>query len=133
MRKYAESIDDDLVKVDSAHSGVDAKVFFDLVEWSGLDRGFLAEEVFGVSLKTMLRYNNSGKKLDAKQSEIALTMMALLNKGTEVFATVESFVAWLKKPAIGIANRIPLSLMNTHTGFDLIHEELLRIEYGALA
>jgi uncharacterized protein (DUF2384 family) len=44
-----------------------------------------------------------------------------------------AFKSWMEKPAFGLGGSKPLRMMNTVTGMDLVEDELLRIEYGALA
>jgi putative toxin-antitoxin system antitoxin component (TIGR02293 family) len=133
LSKYKSSIDSDLSIVRSANQGVNSVIFTELVEISGINRNFLAEEVFDVSLKTMLRYQKEKKKLNPRNSEIALKLLNLLNKGMEIFGSMDTFISWLNKPAFGLGEQIPIKLMNTNTGIDLIEEELIRIEFGALA
>jgi len=133
VKKYKGAIKSDLSIVENSNKGVNASIFFELVDVSGISRNFLAEEVFDVSVKTMLRYRNENKKLNPRNSEIALKLINLFDKGIEIFSSIESLVAWLKKPAFGLGNQIPINIMNTNTGIDLIEEELIRIEFGALA
>jgi putative toxin-antitoxin system antitoxin component (TIGR02293 family) len=133
LAKYKSSINSDLSIVRGANQGVSSMIFTELVEISGINRNFLAEEVFDVSLKTMLRYQKEKKKLNPRNSEIALKLLKLLNKGMEIFGTIDTFISWLNKPAFGLGEQIPIKFMNTNTGIDLIEEELIRIEFGALA
>lgn len=133
LSKYKSSISSDLSIVKSANRGVNSVVFTELVEITGINRNFLAEHVFDVSLKTMLRYQKENKNLNPRNSEIALKLLNLFNKGIEIFGTMNSFMSWLNKGAYGLGEQIPLNLMNTNTGIDLIEEELIRIEFGALA
>lgn len=133
LSKYKSSINSDLSIVKSSNLGVNSVIFSELVEISGINRNFLAEEVFSVSLKTMLRYQKEKKKLNPRNSEIALKLLNLFNKGIEIFGTMNSFMSWLNKQAYGLGNQVPIKLMNTNTGIDLIEEELIRIEFGALA
>jgi len=133
LSKYKSAIKTDFSIVKSANLGVDSVIFSELVEISGINRNFLAEEVFDISLKTMLRYQKEKKKLNPRNSEIALKLLNLFNKGIEIFGTMNSFMTWLNRSAYGLGEQIPVKLMNTNTGIDLIEEELIRIEYGALA
>lgn len=131
--KYKTSIKSDLSIVKSANDGVDSKIFSELVEISGINRNFLAEEVFDISLKTILRYQKDSKTLNARDSEIALKLLNLLKKGMQLFGDMKSFISWLNKKAYGLGNELPINMLNTNTGIDLIEEELIRIECGALA
>lgn len=133
LSKYKSAIKSDLSIVKSSNNGIDASIFFELVEISGINRNLLAEEIFDVSVKTMQRYKKENKKLNPRNSEIALKLLNLVEKGIQIFGTMKSFLAWLSKPAFGLGEKVPISIMNTITGIDLIEEELIRIEYGALA
>ena len=133
ISKYKSAINNDLSIVKSSNAGVSSKIFSELVEMSGISKRFLAEEVFDISLKTMMRYQKDNKKLNPRNSEIALKLMNLFRKGIEIFGTMISFMSWLNKEAYGLGDKLPINLMNTNTGIDLIEEELIRIEFGALA
>ena len=133
LTKYKSAISSDLSIVKNANAGISSTIFSELIEISGINKNFLAEEVFDVSLKTMLRYQKEGKKLTPRNSEIALKLINLFDKGIEIFGSMSSFMTWLNKKAYGLGNEVPLTLMNTNTGIDLIEEELIRIEFGALA
>ena len=133
LTKYKSAISSDLSIVKNANAGISSTIFSELIEISGINKNFLAEEVFDVSLKTMLRYQKEGKKLTPRNSEIALKLLNLFDKGIEIFGSMDSFMVWLKKKAYGLGNEVPLTLMNTNTGIDLIEEEIIRIEFGALA
>jgi len=133
ISKYKTAIKSDLSIIKSSNEGVNSNIFTELVEISGISRNFLAEEVFDISLKTMLRYQKDKKKLNPRNSEIALKLLSLFKKGIQIFGSMNSFMSWLNKPAYGLGDKIPLSLLNTNTGIDLIEEELTRIEFGSLA
>lgn len=133
LKKYKRSIEDDYSIVNEANHGVDSDIFFEIAELSGISKSYLAEEIFDMSLKTMLRYRKENKKLNARDSEVALKIVSVMEKGLEVFGAMAAFKTWMEKPAYGMGNKRPLAFMNTITGMDLIEEELLRIEYGALA
>lgn len=131
--KYSESIKDDIAIVKYAKGGLDADVFFEIAELTGISKKALAEDIFDVSIKTMVRYQKERKKLNPKNSELALKLLQVCSKGVELFGEMTAFIIWIKKPSYGLGNRLPIDLMDTITGIDLVEEELLRIEYGALA
>ncbi len=133
LNKYTNAIKDDISIMENSSKGINSKVFFELVELSGLNKNLLAEEIFDISLKTMQRYHKENLTLNARNSEIALKLLSLFKKGEEIFGNMSSFYSWINKPAYGLGNQIPVKLMNTNTGIDLIEEELIRLEYGALA
>lgn len=133
LNQYQKAIANDYSLMVNANKGLSAQVFLDIVNISGFEKKFLAEMIFNMSVKTMVRYQKDNKKLNPRTSEIALKFINLIKKGEEIFGSITSFNSWLNKPAFGLGNALPISLLNTHTGMDLIEEELLRIEYGALA
>ena len=133
LAKYQKVIKDDYSIMLNSNKGVSSKVFDDILEISGIAKSFLAENIFDMSVKTLFRYQKENKKLSPRLSETALKFVNLLDKGVELFGEIQSFRNWLNKPAYGLGNKIPIDLLNTNTGMNLIEEELLLIEHGALA
>lgn len=133
LGKYHRVISDDYSIMIKANEGISSMIFDDILEMSGIPKSVLAEQIFDMSVKTMFRYKRDNKTLSPRLSETALKVVNLLHKGLEVFGEIQSFRNWLNKPAYGLGDRVPLKLLNTNTGIDLIGEELLRIEHGVLA
>ena len=131
--KYEKLTKDNYSIVVNSLKGVKANVFFDFASITGLRKQQLADDIFQTSLKTFLRYQKDQKRLNPRNSELILKLIVLYKKGIEVFGAINSFNNWINKPALGLGNEVPYQIMNTTTGIDLIHEELLRIEFGALA
>jgi putative toxin-antitoxin system antitoxin component (TIGR02293 family) len=130
--RYGSPAQNHFSLVSAAHEGVSVAAFFDLLDITGLSQVELAS-LLDVSAKTMTRYRQEGKKLNALNSEQVLKIIALYQKGIEVFGSLGSFNRWLRKPAFGLHTNIPLVFLQTSGGIDLILEELVRLEYGALA
>lgn len=129
--KYEVNNAHDFNLVNHAHEGVSISAFFDLQKISGLTNDELAG-MLDVSFKTIQRYQKEGKKLNALNSEQLLKMIVLYQKAEEVFGNLQSFNRWLRKPSAGLANRMPMQFLQTPGGIDLIYDELIRIEFGAL-
>jgi len=130
--KYHANEENAFNMVNRAQSGLSVSAFYDLIEISGLTNEELAG-LLDLSYKTIQRYQKDEKKLNAQNSEQLLKMIALYQKAEEVFGDLESFNRWLRKPSVGLGNQVPFSFLHTSGGIDLIREELLRIEHGALA
>ncbi len=130
--EYAPSIKSNIAIALEANKGVDAHTFFDIVKLSGYSKDEMAK-LFSTSVKTFSRYQKEHKKLGPLRSELILKIMALFKKGIEIFGSLDNFKAWLAKPAFGLGNNTPFSLIHTSTGIDLVHDELVRIEFGDLA
>ncbi len=130
--KYGARPSSDIAMVKLAQEGVPASAFSELLEISELGKEKLAS-ILGLSYKTVQRYEKDNRRFNALNSEQLLKIFALYKKATEIFTDVKSFNRWLSKPAYGLGDQVPLTLLNTTGGIDLIREELVRIEYGALA
>jgi putative toxin-antitoxin system antitoxin component (TIGR02293 family) len=130
--EYAPRIKSNITIALEANRGIDAHIFFDIVRLSGYSKDEMAK-VFSTSAKTFSRYEKENKKLGPLRSELILKIMALFKKGIEVFGGLDSFKAWMAKPAFGLGNLTPFSLIHTSTGIDLVLDELIRIEFGDLA
>ncbi len=130
--RYEPFIRDKIAIVLSSRRGVDAMLFFDLAELSGYKREEIAP-LFDTSLKTLLRYKETKRKLSPTAGELGLKMLALFQHGEAIFGTIAEFRSWLDVPAYGLGNQRPFDLMQTSGGIDLIDDELSRIEFGALA
>lgn len=115
-----------------ARSGINVSAFFDLISISGLSNDELAS-ILDLSFKTIQRYQKENKTLSAMNSEQILKLIALYQKADDVFGNIESFNRWLRKPSAGLDNEHPFSFLQTSGGIDIVHEELIKIEYGALA
>ncbi len=132
ISRYKNSFENPYKIVETAKRGLNASVFFDVSLITGISRGSLAK-LLNSSLKTFVRYRRNRTKLNPSSSEFLLKILALFYKGKEVFGNTEHFKKWLDKPAYGLGGVRPVELMKTHTGVDLIYEELKRIEFGDLA
>ena len=130
--KYSASPNEEYRLVEQAHLGLSVSAFFDILSFSGLTKDELAG-LLDVSFKTIQRYQKDDKKLSAIHSEQLLKIIALYQKAEEVFADLDSFNRWVRKPALGLGNKKPLKFMQTPGGINLIMDELRRIEFGALA
>lgn len=130
--KYEINADNQFSLVNKAQLGLPASAFFDLLKITKFTNKELSG-LLNVSFKTIQRYEKENKSLSAQHSEQLLKIIALYQKAEEVFGSIESFNQWLRKPAPGLGGHKPFSLMHTSGGIDLVYEEMIRIEFGALA
>ncbi len=131
-QRYSPSMQDKYNIVLNARNGLSTKAFYDIVMLTGMKKEDLAE-IFHTTMKTIMRYTQSNKKLDITTSEQALKIIALFKQGNDLFGNIQSFRNWLAKPQYGLGRQVPLQLLETSSGIDLISDELSRIEYGATA
>lgn len=132
MMHYQTMSSNPVSLLNSSKHGLSAKAALDFIAISGFTYDEF-QETFKTTVKTIQNYAVQDLKLDAPLSEKLLRSFALYNRGAEVFGSIRAFQEWLNTSSVGLGNQIPFDLMDTITGIDLIEEELIRIEYGALA
>ncbi|MEO8886769.1 MAG: antitoxin Xre/MbcA/ParS toxin-binding domain-containing protein [Mucilaginibacter sp.] len=118
--------------LNNAKKGLSAKAALDFLSLSGFTQNEF-QETFKTTVKTIQNHVIRKLNLDAALSEKLLKSFALYDRGTALFGSANNFHQWLHAPAYGLGNQLPFTLMDTITGMQLIEEELIRIEYGALA
>lgn len=130
--KYEITPSNHLAMVQIAKDGMPASAFNELLVITGLSKDDLAS-ILGLSYKTIQRYEKDNKRFNPLNSEQLAKIIALYQQANEIFSDLNAFNRWLRKPAYGLGNLVPISLLTTSGGIDLIREELIRIEYGVLA
>jgi putative toxin-antitoxin system antitoxin component (TIGR02293 family) len=123
---------DDVSLLNRSKKGLDAKSALDFLSLSGFTQDEF-QDTFKTTVKTIQNHVNRALTLDSSLSEKLLKSFALFDKGIELFGSAKAFHQWLMVPAYGLGHQLPYNLMDTITGIQLIEEELIRIEYGALA
>jgi putative toxin-antitoxin system antitoxin component (TIGR02293 family) len=89
------------------------------------------EDAFGMTYRTYQRRKDPGKQpLSAEQSGKTWTFARVLAKATEVFGSQEAAEKWISEPVMGLDRQVPLELLQTPAGVDLVNAFLTRLEYG---
>jgi putative toxin-antitoxin system antitoxin component (TIGR02293 family) len=92
------------------------------------------EHILPVSRRTLQRYEQQNVKCLPKElSDHMLQVAKVYARAVEVFEDEERALAWLQAPIVALGGRIPISLLDTSTGVDVVLTELGRIEYGVFA
>jgi putative toxin-antitoxin system antitoxin component (TIGR02293 family) len=92
------------------------------------------EHVLPVSRRTLQRYEQQNVKCLPKElSDHMLQVAKVYARAVEVFEDEERALAWLQAPIVALGGRIPISLLDTSTGVDVVLTELGRLEYGVFA
>lgn len=132
FKEYQRELSNPVAMVLRAAEGITISSFDALQELTGLGKGQLAA-FLDATPKTIDNYRLRKRKLGRPESEQLLQLVGLYQKGLEVFGSTAAFNEWLEKPAYGLGRQKPFDLLYTTGGIQLVLEELLRIEYGALA
>lgn len=88
--------------------------------------------VLNVSERTLQRYETHDL-LGKDASERALHLQRLYERGTEVFGSLSVFCEWMKTPILLYNHELPISYLDTIFAFELLEQELGRIEHGIFA
>ncbi len=115
-----------------ARTGVPARTAFAVANLLQISPDELAD-LLHTTTKTLRTYRDANKRLAPTASEQVLKLLALARRGEEVFGAPAAFRRWLSKPAYGLGAQVPLALLETSGGIDLVTEEIDRIAYGDLA
>jgi putative toxin-antitoxin system antitoxin component (TIGR02293 family) len=114
--------------VQSARKGVKTKWFYDLAETIKMSEKELAT-LINLSARTISNYKLQKKNLEPIYSEHLLKIIALFEKGEEVFGSIDEFNYWLNKPFWN-SHETPLGWLNTSGGVDLVTDELDKLSQG---
>jgi putative toxin-antitoxin system antitoxin component (TIGR02293 family) len=118
----------DFIKL--SEKGLTKEAVENLAKYLDLSNQQIAE-ILPVSARTLQRYHPQ-KRFNALISEHVLLIAEAAVKGTEVFGSRVNFLPWVKSPCIALRNKIPLSLLKTKSGIDMVKDELGRIEHGII-
>ena len=114
--------------VAAARKGLQPKVFYDFAEAINMPERNLAA-LINLSSRTISNYKESQKKLDPLYGEHLLKLIALFEKGEQIFGNVDEFNYWLNKPFWN-SNEKPTDWLRTGGGVDLLAEELEKLAQG---
>jgi len=112
----------------SARKGLAPKVFYDFAEAIKMPERNLAA-LINLSSRTISNYKESQKKLDPLYGEHLLKLIALFEKGEQIFGNVDEFNYWLQKPFWN-SNEKPSDWLSTGGGVDFLSEELEKLAQG---
>lgn len=85
-----------------------------------------------VSPRTLQRYDPK-KTLPLDTSDHLVQVYRVYSRALEVFNSKDKALRWLKYPSVALGNNIPIDLLDTSSGIEMVLDELGRIEYGIFA
>jgi putative toxin-antitoxin system antitoxin component (TIGR02293 family) len=92
------------------------------------------EHILPVSKRTLQRYEQQDVKFLPKElSDHMLQVAKVYTRAVDVFEDEERALEWLQAPIVALGGGIPMSLLDTSAGVDLVLTELGRLEYGVFA
>lgn len=117
--------------IELSNIGVTKEALLHLAKYWSFSIHQLAE-VLPVTERTIQRYTPK-KHFNRSVSEQILQLAEVAARGTEVFGDREKFLRWMDTPSSALADKKPLSLINSKFGAELVLDELGRIEHGVFS
>lgn len=111
-----------------AKKGVSVSLFFSFAAAVNMPYKLLAS-ILNSNLKTVTAYQYTQKNLEPATGEHLLKLIALYNKGIELFRNIDEFNSWLNKPFWNMDEK-PIEWLITPGGVDLVAQELDQLGYG---
>ncbi len=92
-------------------------------------------KIIHISSRSLQRWTKETKNkiLDKETSAKTIELASLFSKGASVFGSIDAFTQWLRLNNSALENKKPIELLDTSIGFDIINDELGKIEYGVFA
>ncbi|MBU1372845.1 MAG: DUF2384 domain-containing protein [Bacteroidetes bacterium] len=84
------------------------------------------ENILPVSISSMQKKNIYGKETSERIYELA----RLFGLGYEVFDSKDDFKNWLMTPSKALGNKKPFELLDSSFGFEMVENEIVRIQYN---
>ncbi|AMR33740.1 hypothetical protein A0256_21040 [Mucilaginibacter sp. PAMC 26640] len=123
------SSDFDIVKL--ARQGFPKKALLALAKKISLTLQELSG-ILHISERTLQRYEDDAI-IKTEYAEKAVELARLYTRGEEVFGSLDKFKLWVKAPSLIFNGEAPVSFLDTSAGFDMVFNELGRIEHGIFA
>ena len=97
-----------------------------------LDMGLSRDEVHSVIIpaRTLQHRRSRQERLTIEESDRVIRALRVLSAAERVYESRERALAWLRRPALRLENRIPFSLLKTDTGARIVEELLTQIDEG---
>lgn len=111
--------------IDRIRVGVKKSEWKELIQFTNsTEKEF--EHILPASISSMQKRAVYGKEISERIYELA----RLFGLGYEVFDSKEDFKKWLLTPSITLGNKIPFELLDSSFGFEMIENEIIRIQYN---
>lgn len=111
--------------IDRIREGVKKTDWKQLLQFTGsTEKEF--ENILPASISSMQKNIIYNKETSERIYELA----RLFGLGFEVFDTKNDFKKWLMTPAKSLGNKIPFELLDSSVGFEIVENEIARIQYN---
>ncbi len=117
--------------IELSQVGIPKDALVNLAKYLSFTIGQMAQ-LLPVTERTIQKYPPQ-KHFNSAVSEQILHIAEVAARGAEVFGTKDQFLSWLNHPSKAMANKTPMSLLNSRFGVEMVLDELGRMEYGVFS
>ena len=111
--------------IEHIRQGVKKTDWKQLIQFTGsTEKEF--EHILPASISSMQKKSIYSKETSERIYELA----RLFGLGYDVFDTKEDFKQWLMTPSKALGNKIPFELLDSSFGFEMVENEIARIQYN---
>jgi putative toxin-antitoxin system antitoxin component (TIGR02293 family) len=111
--------------IDRIRAGVKKTDWKQLIQYTdSTEKEF--EHILPASISSMQKKEVYSKETSERIYELA----KLFGLGYEVFDSKEDFKKWLKTPSKSLGGKMPFDLLDSSFGFELVENEISRIQYN---
>ena len=114
---------------ESVRRGLPVRALDHLAQLLQVERAELAE-VLGVSLRTLQRKAGEKQRLGAAASDRLARVRRILDLATDALGAQPKGALWLTSKSRALGGEVPLHMLDTDIGTQLVQQELHQIEFG---
>ncbi|POY38427.1 hypothetical protein C3K47_03235 [Solitalea longa] len=114
-----------------ARNGIPKKAVMELAKKISFSLAEIAT-VLHLSERSLHRYTSSSI-LKTEYAEKTVELAKLYTRGEEVFGNMDTFKNWMRTPSFILGGEAPINLLDNSLGFNIVLNELGKIEHGVLA
>ncbi|HET9096647.1 MAG TPA: antitoxin Xre-like helix-turn-helix domain-containing protein, partial [Candidatus Baltobacteraceae bacterium] len=114
--------------INAVTGGLPASALDDLLE-AGLELAEIAR-VVGVSERTLQRKRGTAGTLDVAESDRTVRLARILAQADRYIGEHGKALRWLRTRNWALGDRVPLDLLATEPGVEMVRQSLVTIAYG---
>ncbi len=117
--------------IEASRRGVKKCSLLNLAKRMGITSARLSA-MLSISERTIQR-KHEDEPFNRLVSEQVLKLAEIYARGEEVFEETDRFLGWLNHPSQALGGKVPMDLLDSAYGRQIVLHELTRIEHGILA
>jgi putative toxin-antitoxin system antitoxin component (TIGR02293 family) len=126
---FTSKMGSDFDVIEIGREGITKASIDDLTTHMGITRKTMAEDVLGMSVKTLER-KTPKEKLDKQTSSHAIEIAKVMQHAYDVFGDEEKVKRWMNKENRALNHLKPVMILGTLTGINMVNDILGRIQEG---